>query len=78
MASSASEEAGIGKSLEGVSKGQQRCQYSETLAERRYCEQMENGTPSTSPPYWDSDDEDDCGMLFLFSIFLPTILGNCF
>ncbi|TMW96306.1 hypothetical protein EJD97_007593 [Solanum chilense] len=61
MASSASEEAGIGKSLEGVSKGQQRCQYSETLAERRYCEQMENGTPSTSPPYWDSDDEDDCG-----------------
>ncbi|XP_049373162.1 TNF receptor-associated factor homolog 1a-like isoform X3 [Solanum verrucosum] len=45
MASSASEEAGIGKSLEGVSKGQQ----------------MENGTPLTSPPYWDSDDDDDGG-----------------
>ncbi|KAK4718565.1 hypothetical protein R3W88_016903 [Solanum pinnatisectum] len=41
MVSSASEEAGIGKSLEGVSKGQQ----------------MENGTPLTSPPYWDSDDD---------------------
>ncbi|XP_049373165.1 TNF receptor-associated factor homolog 1a-like isoform X4 [Solanum verrucosum] len=61
MASSASEEAGIGKSLEEVSKGQQRCQSSETLAEWRYCEQMENGTPSTSPPYWDSDDDDDGG-----------------
>ncbi|KAL3334704.1 hypothetical protein AABB24_031099 [Solanum stoloniferum] len=61
MASSASEDAGIGKSLEEVSKGQQRCQSSETLAEWRYCEQMENGTPSTSPPYWDSDDDDDGG-----------------
>ncbi|XP_059298963.1 TNF receptor-associated factor homolog 1a-like isoform X3 [Lycium ferocissimum] len=43
MASSASEEAGT----------------SEPLAERRYCEQVENGTLSTSPPYWDSDDDDD-------------------
>ncbi|XP_055829455.1 TNF receptor-associated factor homolog 1a-like isoform X2 [Solanum dulcamara] len=61
MASSASEEAGIGKSLEGVSKGQQRYQSSETLAEWRYCEQVENRTPSISPPYWDSDDDDDGG-----------------
>lgn len=65
MASSASEEAGTGKSLEGVSKGQQRYQSSEALAEWRYCEQLENGTPSTSPPYWDSDD-DDGGMMLLF------------
>lgn len=61
MASSASEEAGIGKSLEGVSKVQQRYQSSETLAEWRYCEQVENRTPSISPPYWDSDDDDDGG-----------------
>ncbi|XP_015077427.1 TNF receptor-associated factor homolog 1a [Solanum pennellii] len=43
MVSSASEEAGIGKYLEGVLKGQQ----------------MENGTPLTSLPHCISDDEDD-------------------
>lgn len=43
MVSSASEEAGIGKFLEGVLKGQQ----------------MENGTPFTYLPYCISDDEDD-------------------
>ncbi|XP_033513008.1 TNF receptor-associated factor homolog 1b-like isoform X1 [Nicotiana tomentosiformis] len=61
MASSASEEAGTGRSLEGVSNGQQRCQSSEALAEWRSSEQLENGTPSTSPPYWDSDDDEDAG-----------------
>ncbi|PHT45285.1 MATH domain-containing protein [Capsicum baccatum] len=61
MAPSASEEAGTRKSMEGVSKGQQGCQSSEELAEWRYCEQAEYGTPSTSPPYWDSDDNDDGG-----------------
>ncbi|KAJ8543506.1 hypothetical protein K7X08_006029 [Anisodus acutangulus] len=45
MASSASEEAGT----------------NEALAEWGYCEQVENGTPLTSPPYWDSDDDDDGG-----------------
>ncbi|KAM3308888.1 hypothetical protein P3S67_010632 [Capsicum chacoense] len=69
MAPSASEEAGTRKSMEGVSKGQQGCQSSEELAEWRYCEQEEYGTPSTSPPYWDSDDNDDGGMINDASLF---------
>lgn len=34
----------------------------DSLAEWRSSEQVENGTPSTSPAYSDTDD-DDCGML---------------
>ncbi|KAI3790685.1 hypothetical protein L2E82_03912 [Cichorium intybus] len=33
----------------------------EALAEWRSSEQVENGITSTSPPYWDTDDDDDCG-----------------
>ncbi|XP_050216227.1 TNF receptor-associated factor homolog 1a [Mercurialis annua] len=58
MAGIASEEAGVGKSVEGYSNGQ-RCQSGEALAEWRSSDQVENGTPSTSPPYWDTDDDDD-------------------
>ncbi|KAF7837520.1 TNF receptor-associated factor-like protein 1b-like isoform X1 [Senna tora] len=54
------EESGNGKSVEGISSGQ-GCQSGEALAEWRSSEQVENGTPSTSPPYWDTDDEDDGG-----------------
>nr|XP_004234033.1 TNF receptor-associated factor homolog 1b-like [Solanum lycopersicum]XP_019068293.1 TNF receptor-associated factor homolog 1b-like [Solanum lycopersicum] len=61
MASSAYEEAGTARSSEGVSSGQQQCQNSEALAEWRSSEQVENGTPSTSPPYWDCDDDEDVG-----------------
>ncbi|KAG9143081.1 hypothetical protein Leryth_006331, partial [Lithospermum erythrorhizon] len=60
MAGSSTVEAGVGRSLDCVSNGRQKCQSSEALAEWRSSEQVENGTPSTSPPYWDSDD-DDCG-----------------
>ncbi|CAK7327203.1 unnamed protein product [Dovyalis caffra] len=60
MAGIVSEEAGAGKSTEGISSGQ-RCQSGEALAEWRSSEQVENGTPSTSPPYWDTDDDDDGG-----------------
>ncbi|KAF6175039.1 hypothetical protein GIB67_039587 [Kingdonia uniflora] len=66
MAGSMSEDNGVGgsssaASADGISSGQ-RCQSSEALAEWRSSEQVENGTPSTSPPYWDTDDEDDiCG-----------------
>lgn len=64
MAGSASEESGAGRSVEGISSGQ-RCQSGEALAEWRSSEQVENGTPSTSPPYWDTDDDDDgCMVLF--------------
>lgn len=62
MAGVASEESGVGRSVEGISSGQ-RCQLGEALAEWRSSEQVENGTPSTSPPYWDTDDDDDGGML---------------
>lgn len=60
MAGIASEESGVGRSTDIISSGQ-RCQSGEALAEWRSSEQVENGTPSTSPPYWDSDDPDDTG-----------------
>ncbi|KAK9287862.1 hypothetical protein L1049_016304 [Liquidambar formosana] len=58
MAGTASEESGVGRSMEGISSGQ-RCQSGEALAEWQSSEQVENGTPSTSPH--DSDDDDDPG-----------------
>ncbi|KAL7251529.1 hypothetical protein ACSBR1_013378 [Camellia fascicularis] len=62
MAGTASEESGVGRSFEEISSVQQRCQSGEALVEWRSSEQLENGTPSTSPPYWDTDDDDDdCG-----------------
>ena len=66
MAGVSSEDSGTGKSLEVFSTGQQRCQSGEALAEWRSSEQVENGIPSTSPPYWDTDDDDDCGTVFVF------------
>ncbi|KAI0498060.1 hypothetical protein KFK09_021301 [Dendrobium nobile] len=54
-------EAGGSSSLtEGMSSGQ-RCQSIDSLAEWRSSEQLENGIPSTSPPFWDTDDDDECG-----------------
>ena len=64
MAGIVSEESGVGKSVEGISSGQ-RCQSGDALAEWRSSEQVENGITSTSPPYWDSDDDD--GGKFLLS-----------
>ncbi|OIW07653.1 hypothetical protein TanjilG_07695 [Lupinus angustifolius] len=58
MAGIASEESGVGKSVEGISSAQ-RCQSGEALAEWRSSEQVENGIASTSPPYWDTDEDDD-------------------
>ncbi|KAL0392799.1 UNVERIFIED_CONTAM: TNF receptor-associated factor1b [Sesamum radiatum] len=67
MAGVAIEESGAGRSFEGISSGQQQqqCQAGEALAEWRSSEQVENGSPSTSPPYWDSDDDDDGGRPFV-------------
>nr|XP_043627311.1 TNF receptor-associated factor homolog 1a-like isoform X2 [Erigeron canadensis] len=59
MAGSSSEESGVSRSLEGLSNGQQRS--GEAIAEWRSSEQVENGITSTSPPYWDTDDDDDRG-----------------
>lgn len=63
MAGISSEETGVGRSVEGISSGQ-RCQSGEALAEWRSSEQVENGTPLTSPPYWDTNDDDDGCMVF--------------
>lgn len=65
MAGSSSEESGISRSLNGLSNGQQPS--GEALAEWRSSEQVENGITSTSPPYLDTDDDDDCGMLPFFT-----------
>ncbi|TYJ45250.1 hypothetical protein E1A91_A02G042400v1 [Gossypium mustelinum] len=56
MAGVSTEEFGVGRSVEGVSRS------GEALVEWRSSEQVENGTPSTSPPFWDSDDDDDGGL----------------
>uniref|UniRef100_A0A7N0V073 MATH domain-containing protein n=1 Tax=Kalanchoe fedtschenkoi TaxID=63787 RepID=A0A7N0V073_KALFE len=37
----------------------QICRSGEALAEWRSCEQVDNGTPSTSPPFWETDDDSD-------------------
>ncbi|XP_028780642.1 TNF receptor-associated factor homolog 1b isoform X3 [Neltuma alba] len=60
MAGVVTDDSGAGKSVDGISSGQ-GCQSGEALAEWRSSEQVENGTPSTSPPYWDTDDDDDGG-----------------
>ncbi|KAK9672820.1 hypothetical protein RND81_12G127000 [Saponaria officinalis] len=62
MAGTASEETAGGRVVDGLSSGQ-RCQSSDALTDWRSLEQVENGTPSTSPPYWDTDDSDDDGGL---------------
>lgn len=70
MSGAVTEESGAGRLFEGDlsdQKQQQRCQSGEALAEWRSSDQVENGTPSTSPPYWDSDDDDDGGIPFLLN-----------
>lgn len=55
MAETVDEDSGVGEeSING--------QYSlsgEALSQWRSSTQVENGTPSTSPSYWDTDDDDD-------------------
>lgn len=61
MSGSITEDCGVverSSLMEGMSSEQ--LNSGDTLAEWRSCEQVENGTPSTSPPYW--DDDDDCGV----------------
>jgi hypothetical protein len=73
MAGVLSEESGVGKSAEGISRGQHST--GEALAEWRSSEQVENGIASTSPPYWDTDEDD--GGKFIFPLFsLNTIPLN--
>ena len=53
----------------------QQSHSGDSLAEWRSSEQVENGTPSTSPAYSDTDD-DDCGMLSNSSHICPC--SSCF
>ncbi|KAF2616875.1 hypothetical protein F2Q68_00042804 [Brassica cretica] len=58
MAETVDEDSGVGRSVEASTNGQ----YSlsgEALSQWRCSTQVENGTPSTSPSYWDTDDDDD-------------------
>ncbi|KAL3506062.1 hypothetical protein ACH5RR_031444 [Cinchona calisaya] len=61
MAGTAMDVSSVGRSLEEVSGGQQQCHSGEALVEWRSSEQVENGIPLPSPPYWDSDDDEDGG-----------------
>ncbi|CAH2046592.1 unnamed protein product [Thlaspi arvense] len=61
MSETTNEDSGGGRSVEESSNGQ-RSQSAEALAEWRSSDRVENGTPSTSPPYWDIDEEDDFGL----------------
>lgn len=71
MAGVASEESGAGKSVEGSYSGHR----GEELAEWRSSEQVENGIPSTSPPYWDTDEDDDGSEFTIVRIsFLSTVV----
>lgn len=56
MAGSASGANVVGGSSEEISNGQ-HFRSADSLAEWRSCEQLET---STSPPYWDTDDDDGC------------------
>jgi len=57
MAGVLSEESGVGNSRGQHSTG-------EALAEWRSSEQVENGIASTSPPYWDTDEDDGGKVIF--------------
>ncbi|XP_023644656.1 TNF receptor-associated factor homolog 1b isoform X2 [Capsella rubella] len=59
MAETVNEDSGVGgRSVEESSNGQS----GEALSEWRSSGHVENGTPSTSPSYWDIDEDDDYGL----------------
>ncbi|XP_074581413.1 TNF receptor-associated factor homolog 1a-like isoform X2 [Curcuma longa] len=64
MAGNITEDLGMNLRL-AVSDGmlsEQRCLSGDSISEWRSSEQVENGITSTSPSYWDTDDDDDdCG-----------------
>lgn len=67
MAGVLSEESGVGNSRGQHSTG-------EALAEWRSSEQVENGIASTSPPYWDTDEDDGGKVNFFFFLFLFSLI----
>lgn len=73
MAGMVSDESGVGVHAEEASS-EQCYQSGEAVAEWRSSGQVENSTPSTSPSYWDCDDDDDGVILFLIYASQPFIL----
>lgn len=67
MAETVNEDSRVGRSVEESSNGQ-HSQAGEALSEGRSSGQVENGTPSTSPPYWDIDEDDDHGRCLVFPV----------
>ncbi|CAH8336708.1 unnamed protein product [Eruca vesicaria subsp. sativa] len=59
MAESVDEDSGVGRSVVEESSNGQYSLSGEELSQWRCSTQVENGTPSTSPSYWDTDDDDD-------------------
>lgn len=51
MDDSAASTSGLGDKDHNVS--------GDSLSEWRSCEHVDNGIPSTSPPFWDTDSEED-------------------
>jgi len=62
MAETLKEDSGVGRSVEAVANGKHSSQSGEALSEWRSSGPVENGTPSTSPSYWDTDEDDDYGV----------------
>lgn len=65
----------VGRSVEESSNGQ-HSQAGEALSEWRSSGQVENGTPSTSPSYWDIDEDDDYGRCF-YSLVSQSVKLGC-
>ncbi|CAH8300744.1 unnamed protein product [Eruca vesicaria subsp. sativa] len=63
MTETVNEDSGVGRSVEASSNGHHSLSgESLSLSKWRSSAQVENGTPSTSLSYWDSDDEEDHGL----------------
>ncbi|XP_018451140.2 TNF receptor-associated factor homolog 1b isoform X2 [Raphanus sativus] len=55
-------DSGVGRSVEGGSSNGHHSLSRESLSEWRSSAQVENGTPSTSLSYWDTDGDEDHGL----------------
>ncbi|KAL0697284.1 hypothetical protein Bca4012_053406 [Brassica carinata] len=62
MTETVNEDSGVGRSVEVSSNGHHSLSRGESLSEWRSSAQVENGTPSTSLSYWDTDDDQDHGL----------------
>ncbi|KAL0649051.1 hypothetical protein Bca4012_091741 [Brassica carinata] len=63
MTETVNEDSGVGRSVEASSNGHHSLSgESLSLSKWRSSAQVENGTPSTSLSYWDTDDDEDHGL----------------